>query len=235
MRCFILIFVLLLISSVLFSQDIIRKVDGSEINCKIIEASKTEVRYKLPDNNEVKNITSREIKEIQFSNGTIQSYTKKDVDYSLKKHMFALEPIELVAFQILNVGYQYQASEKLAVYIPFRYKFSGDYWGASADFRYNLNNSSPSKVYIGPLDLGDGIVNYFIGPSLQGVSFKKGGFYSYIKATAGVSLQQIWGLNVTVFAGLGPGYNFSNSGSDFDWNFNLTFGYRFNKKTVKTY
>jgi len=235
MRYFILFSILILISNMLFSQDIIRKTDGSEINCKIIEATKSEVKYKISDNNEPKSINSDEIKEIQFSNGTVKPYTTSTVDYELKRHMFSIEPIDIIAFQILHLGYQFQASKKLAIYIPFRYKLRGDFWGLSTDFRYVLNNSEPSKIYVGPLDLGDGTVDYFIGPSLQGVSSKKDGFYSYIKATAGVSLQQLWGFNASLFIGFGPGYNFADSASDFDFNLNLTFGYRFNKRIKKTY
>lgn len=238
MRYFVTTFVLVILSGMLFSQDVIRKTDGTEIKCKIIEASKTEVKYKLEGSNEPSSLYSVEIKEIQFSNGKINTYTKKNVEYKLSKHMISIDPIiQFIGSKTLYLSYQFQATKKLAIHVPFYYKnifnFKQTYIGGGVDFRYILNNSEPSKIYIGPIDLKDGTIDYFVGPSLQVISFPVVGAFSYIKATAGVSMQQLWGFNATLFIGFGPGYNFSNSISDFDWNVNLTFGYRFNKKTIK--
>lgn len=242
MRCFITTLALLMLSGLLFSQDVIRKTDGTEIICKIIEATKSEVKYKIEGSNDITSLATDDIKEIQFSNGVVETYETKAIkyDYKLSKHMVSLETIDLIIFQTLHLGYQYQATKRLAVYIPVRYKHK-DFYGISTDFRYALNNSEISKIYIGNLDMGDGYLDYFVGPSLMFTSYNKTDTlskikmnYSYIKATAGVSLQQVWGLNVTIFMGFGPGYDFANSDSDFDWNINLAFGYRFNKQTVKS-
>lgn len=250
MRYFVITLVLVILTGMLYSQDVIRKFDGTEIKCKIIEASKTEVKYKLEGNNEPVSIFADQIKEIQFSNGTIKTYTKKIVDYELKKHMFSVDLMQFFGQKALYLSYQFQASKKLAIHVPFYYKnifyvfkkyiggnnvykITQKYIGGSVDFRYILNNSEPSKIYIGPLDLGDGNIDYFVGPSLQVTSFKNVVTFYYIKGTAGVSMQQLWGLNASLFVGFGPGYDFSNSNTDFDWSVNITFGYRFNKKTVK--
>lgn len=243
MRYFIATLVLVLMSGMLFSQDVIRKTDGTEIICKIVEATRSEVKFKVEGSNDVTSLATDDIKEIQFSNGVVNTYETKSVkyDYELTKHMVSLEPIDLIAFITLHLGYQYQANKKLAIYVPFKYKLNGDYFSLSADFRYALNNSEISKIYIGNLDMGDGYIDYFVGPSLMFTSYNKAYTssnikmnYSHIKVTAGVSLQQVWGLNATFFFGFGPGYDFANSNSDFDWNVNLAFGYRFNKKTVKS-
>ncbi|OFX42469.1 MAG: hypothetical protein A2046_08965 [Bacteroidetes bacterium GWA2_30_7] len=237
MKYFVLTLMFVALSGFLFSQDIIRKFDGTEIKCKIIEASKSEVKYKTDDSSEPKSIFSEDIKEIQFKDGTIKTYTKKIVEHELKKHMFSVDLMQFFGQKTLYLSYQFQASKKLAIHVPFSYKNifkrQKTFIGGSVDFRYILNNSEPSKIYIGPLDLGIGNVDYFVGPSFQVTSFYNATTFYYIKGTAGVSMQQLWGLNASLFVGFGPGYDFSNSLTDFDWTVNITFGYRFNKRIVK--
>lgn len=85
------LFVVVFSPSLFFSQDIIKKVDGSIVESKILEVSNTEVKYKKFSNlsGPVFILEKKEISEVKYENGEIEKLRKtnneKNEDYSIKE------------------------------------------------------------------------------------------------------------------------------------------------------
>ena len=66
------------ISSVAFSQDLLKKVDGEQIDVKVLEISKTEIKYKKSNvaDSPIYIICTKEVNNITFSNGEIEFFNQ---------------------------------------------------------------------------------------------------------------------------------------------------------------
>lgn len=224
-----------LLPFLLLSQDIIRKTDGTELKVKIIEISNENIRYKALDSEIEENISPDFVNEIMFKDGSIKQYKHSKYNYELKSCQFNLDVLLLAVRQTILASYQYNfKDEKVAILLPIAANFKNKYYSGGFEVRFNLNESEASKIYIGPMCIGEGKVHYFVGPSLSLVNYEETNLKynaTDLRANIGVSLQQMWGLNATFYAGLGPRYNLTKSELMFDWNINFSLGYRFNKKT----
>ncbi len=77
----ILIFLIALLLSVLgFSQDVLYKMDGSSITCKIRSINEDVIKYKKTDtiNSPVYEIKSAEVYKIRYRNGTVDIIDHKE-------------------------------------------------------------------------------------------------------------------------------------------------------------
>ena len=79
MKKFILSLVAICAATVLFAQDVIVTIDGQQISAKILEISRSEIKY-LDFNNQdgpVYVLSIQEILSVQLANGDVKSYERK--------------------------------------------------------------------------------------------------------------------------------------------------------------
>ncbi|WP_291116412.1 MULTISPECIES: hypothetical protein [unclassified Empedobacter] len=78
----LLFLITLSISSVAFCQDLLKKVDGEQIDVKVLEISKTEIKYKKNNvvDSPIYKIDTNDVNNITFSNGEIEFFNKSIQD-----------------------------------------------------------------------------------------------------------------------------------------------------------
>jgi hypothetical protein len=73
-------FLICLISTVGFSQDVINKTDGQELNVKVIEIEDDVIKYKKFDNQSgpIYSISKKDVSRIKYENGSVDNFSEDD-------------------------------------------------------------------------------------------------------------------------------------------------------------
>jgi hypothetical protein len=105
MKKLFLVFIALLQTIIIFSQDIIFKKNNQTINCKIVEIGLVEVKYVIPEKYKdvVMVIAKDDISKIKYENGEEQTF----INEMYNKNSYADNKLNAIKFHVFSPLYDY--------------------------------------------------------------------------------------------------------------------------------
>ncbi|OMP29951.1 hypothetical protein BKM32_15215 [Mangrovimonas sp. DI 80] len=106
-----------------FGQDVIVKLDGEEIESKVLEITPESIKYKLFDfqDGPLRNISKEQVALIIYENGTRENFSKIEVSNELKN--ISLEETKAFIVEYINkYGYEEDTFKR-----PYKATFEGNY------------------------------------------------------------------------------------------------------------